>query len=163
MTWKSMSDVPNRVIRLFLQEAGRQYDENRELPRFKMNQELLDRFGGRCAYRGLEGPLESEHLVPMNREAAGLHAWGNIVPSCKPCNKAKSGKPWRDQPMLNVDRTQAIESYISEYAYRPDVEELKLVLGKLYELSDRQTRSLIEFGLVATRPYLAGMHKLPTT
>lgn len=156
-----MSDVPNRTVRLFLQEAGRQYDAYRELPNFKMSQTLQDRFGNRCAYCGLEGTLESEHLVPMNRESAGLHAWGNIVPSCKPCNKAKSGKRWQDQPKLNAARRAAIEAYIAEYRYEPDVEELKLVLNKLYELSDRQTRSLIEFGLVATRPYLAGLHKPP--
>jgi len=34
MALRSLADVPNRIVRLFLQEAGRQYDENRGLPRF---------------------------------------------------------------------------------------------------------------------------------
>ena len=59
---------------------------------------------------------------------------------------------------LSSDRRQAIEAYIAEYAYDPDVTELKVVLGKLYELADRQTRALVDFGLVASRPYIAGLH-----
>ena len=162
MTWRSFSDVPNKTIKLFLQEAGRQYDENRELPRFRMCKELKLRFGNRCAYCGEEKKLLSEHLVPMNKVGAGLHAWGNIVPACEPCNGVKADKDWRSMALLNDERRNAIEDYILFYRYDPDVEELKVVLDKLYLLSDRQTRSLIEFGLVATRPYLAGLHKPPS-
>ena len=151
--------MPNKTIKLFLQEAGRQYDENRGLPRFRMGKELKDRFDNRCAYCGEEAKLLTEHLVPMNKVWAGLHAWGNIVPACTPCNNVKADKDWRPLTILTAERREAVEAYISDYGYAPDVEELKVVLDKLYQLSDRQTRSLIEFGLVATRPYLAGLHK----
>ena len=40
---------------------------------------------------------------------------------------------------------------MAEYGYDPDVTELRVVLGKSYELADRQTRALVEFGLVASR------------
>src|SRR5690349_2767355 len=93
--------------------------------------------------------LVEEHLVPMNRESVGLHAWGNVVPACKPCNDLKAGNSWQSHPRLNADRRQLIEGYITEFDYRSDVAELRVVLGKLYGLADRQTRALVEFGLIA--------------
>lgn len=161
MPLRSFADVPNRIVRLFLQEAGRQYDANRGLPKFgSMPPALLARFSDCCAYCGAPPPpkLVEEHLVPINREAVGLHAWGNIAPACKPCNDIKAGGNWRLHPRLNSDRREAIEAYIAEYAYDPAVTELRVVLGKLYELADRQTRALVDFGLVASRPYISGLH-----
>ncbi|MEV6971785.1 HNH endonuclease signature motif containing protein [Hamadaea sp. NPDC051192] len=151
--------MPNRIVRLFLQDAGRQYDINRGHQPFRqLTPSLRARFGDACAYCGSVGPLVEEHLVPMNRKDAGLHAWGNIVPACKACNDIKSSKAWTIHPKLDTRRRQAITDYIDEYAYRPDVTELRIVLERLYELSDRQTRALVEFGLVASRPYIAGLH-----
>lgn len=168
MAIRSFADVPNRIVRLFLQEAGRQYDVNRGYPKFgKMTQALLDRFDGRCAYCGTPPPpvLVAEHLVPMNRESVGLHAWGNVVPACKTCNDIKKGNPWHVHPQLDVHRREVIASYIAEYGYAPDVAELIVVLGKLYDLADKQTRALVDFALVASQPYIAGFHKpvLPVT
>lgn len=162
MAIRSYADVPNRIVRLFLQEAGRQYDSNRGYPKFgSMPQALLDRFGGQCAYCGANPPpvLVAEHLVPMNRESVGLHAWGNIVPSCKGCNDIKKGDAWHVHSQLDPLRREAIRAYISEYGYDPDVAELKVVLGKLYDLADGQTRALVDFALVASQPYIAGFHK----
>lgn len=155
--------MPNRIVRLFLQEAGRQYDANRGYGRFgSMPQSLLARFGGRCAYCGAPTPKAvEEHLVPMNRTSVGLHAWGNIVPSCKPCNDVKSGNTWQSHPQLDDDRHEMIATYVTEFGYAPNVEELRIVIGKLYELADQQTRSLVEFGLIASQPYIAGLHALP--
>jgi hypothetical protein len=161
MPLRSFADVPNRIVRLFLQEAGRQYDENRGLPRFgSMTTALVARFGGCCAYCGTPPPpkLVEEHLVPINRESVGLHAWGNIVPACKPCNDIKASGAWSVHPRLDAQRRSAIEAYIAEFDYDPDVGELKVVLSKLYELADRQTRALVDFGLVASRPYISGLH-----
>ena len=50
-----------------------------------------------------------------------------------------------------------IEAYVAEYNYNPDVSELRTVLERLYSLSDTQTRALVESGLVASRPYIAGL------
>ena len=136
-----------------------QYDANRgHAPFRRMTPELVARFGGGCAYCGAIAPLVEEHLVPINRTAVGLHAWGNIVPACKPCNDVKAGHPWEAHPALNQRRREAITAYIAEYGYNPDVAELRVVLGKLYELADKQTRALVDFGLVAARPYIAGLH-----
>ena len=103
--------------------------------------------------------MVEEHLVPINRKSVGLHAWGNIVPACKPCNDVKAAGSWADHPCLDSARRDAIAAYISEYGYDPDVAELRVVLGKLYSLADGQTRALVDFGLVASRPYIAGLHK----
>lgn len=162
MPLRSFADVPNRIVRLFLQEAGRQYDANRGYPRFgSMPPSLLARFDDACAYCGAPPPLVEEHLVPINRTAVGLHAWGNIVPACKSCNDLKAGNSWESHPKLNDARRDGIAAYIAEYGYDPDVTELRVVLGKLYELADRQTRALVDFGLVASRPYIAGLHTPP--
>lgn len=163
MAIRSYSDVPNRVVRLFLQEAGREYDLNRGFQPFRrMNATLRDRFAGACAYcGGTEASLVAEHIVPMNRVSVGLHAWGNIVPACKACNDIKSGHSWEAHAQLDEKRREAIRAYVAEHRYAPDVAELRVVLEKLYELTDRQTRALVEFGLVASRPYIAGMHTPP--
>jgi HNH endonuclease len=159
MAIRSYADVPNRVVRLFLQEAGRHYDLNRDLRPFRsMTDALKDRFDGRCAYCGAQVALVAEHLVPMNRKSVGLHAWGNIVPACKPCNDIKAGHAWGAHSQLDDARRGAIDTYISEYRYAPDVTGLQLVLEKLYELTNLQTRALVEFGLVASQPHIAGLH-----
>jgi hypothetical protein len=161
MARRSYSDVPNRIVRLFLQEAGRHYDENRGLtPYSSMTEDLKQRFGNACAYCGAQDPtkLVEEHLVPINRASAGLHSWGNVVPACRECNKKKSDHAWEQHPELNDARREAIRAYIAEYQYAPDVAELLMVLDKLYDLADRQTRSLVEFGLVASKPYIAALY-----
>lgn len=110
--------------------------------------------------------MVEEHVVPMNRKLVGLHAWGNIVPACDPCNKAKSpidnrGEDWRTHPTLDPERLRHIEKFIKRYRYAPVVSELKLVMEKLYRLSDGHTRALVEFSVIAARPFIAGMHKPP--
>jgi hypothetical protein len=128
-----------------------------------MTSDLVARFGGRCAYCGDAPPrLVEEHLVPMNRVSAGLHAWGNVAPACKTCNDIKSDGPWQSHPRLEPYRRNLIEAYVTEYGYNPNVTELRIVLAKLYGLADGQTRALIEFGLVASRPYIAGLHTPPS-
>jgi hypothetical protein len=162
---RSYSDVPNRTVRLFLQEAGLQYDENRGFPRFTFRTlppELLTWFRNECAYCGGPPPFVEEHIVPMNRILVGLHSWGNIVPACKDCNSAKTpmdnrGEPWQSHPTLDPKRIANIEKYIKKYRYAPVIEELKLVMEKLYRLTDGHTRSLVNFSVVAARPFIAGL------
>lgn len=54
------------------------------------------RYGGKCAYCGVGGPLHMDHVVPLSR--GGSHTIGNVVPACPPCNLSKGGKfitEWR--------------------------------------------------------------------
>lgn len=61
---------------------------------------LLAAYGNCCAYcQGAfdpANPLEWDHVVPISR--GGVHSVGNIVPSCRRCNRAKSKRfvsEWR--------------------------------------------------------------------
>ncbi|MDP9320427.1 MAG: HNH endonuclease [Chloroflexota bacterium] len=50
--------------------------------------ELLERHERRCAYCGVEAPLEADHRVPLSR--GGTHDIENILPACGPCNRRKA-------------------------------------------------------------------------
>ena len=49
---------------------------------------LLDRYEHRCAYCGVDGPLQVDHRVPLCR--GGTHEVENILPACGRCNRRKS-------------------------------------------------------------------------
>lgn len=95
---RSKADISNTAVRIFLQDFGAAYDDERNLPRYvkaKNFNEISAFFGDRCCYCGspLDGKGVQDHLIPLNQKGLGLHAWGNIVPSCGPCNAFKQGKP----------------------------------------------------------------------
>ena len=48
---------------------------------------LVERYQGRCAYRGEFGPLEVDHRIPLSR--GGTNSIDNVLPACRPCNAAK--------------------------------------------------------------------------
>lgn len=99
---RSKSDISNSAIRIFLQDVGRYYDEVRGFepfgPKVKQKDELLEFFDYSCCFCGVEicrKSLSQDHLIPMNKTALGLHAWGNVVPCCQSCNNEKQQKPWQ--------------------------------------------------------------------
>lgn len=162
--------MPNRIVHLFLQEAGERYDLARGLPPYrKMTPALLARFDGQCAY--CFGPYEAEdHVVPRNRQSGGLHAWGNVVPVCKSCNNAKRYCSWQtlveglalsDEQRARVHRR--IEELAADYAYDPDVTALLPILDQLYRLADQQTRGLVQFALTATETHMGNLRKADPT
>ena len=52
---------------------------------------MIGRLDGRCFYCGsLPEHLEIDHVVPLSR--GGRHAIGNLVPACRPCNRAKHAR-----------------------------------------------------------------------
>ena len=99
---RSKSDISNSAIRIFLQDVGKFYDEARGFDAFRptkhQKQELLDYFDHGCCFCGVSIDLKNlsqDHLIPMNKEYLGLHAWGNVVPCCKDCNNEKQQKNWQ--------------------------------------------------------------------
>ncbi|KGJ87765.1 HNH endonuclease [Colwellia psychrerythraea] len=99
---RSKSDISNSAIRIFLQNVGKFYDEERGFepfgPKIAQKDELLDYFENQCCFCGEiinRKSLSQDHLIPMNKSTLGLHAWGNVVPCCQPCNNEKQQKPWR--------------------------------------------------------------------
>lgn len=145
---KARSDIANTAVRIFLQDFGVTYDEVRGLPRYvksKHFQEVKEFFGGRCSYCGLDlgnGGVQ-DHLIPLNRSSLGLHAWGNIVPSCHACNAFKQGKAWHEVVAERAgedaaDRYKRINAFVNHYRYDPP-----------YDLSSATADLYVEVGEVA--------------
>ena len=141
---RARSDIANTATRIFLQEMGAAYDEERNREPWKKGrhfQEIRDFFGNRCCYCGAEfGPGEPavvDHLIPINKTDLGLHAWGNIVPACRECNAKKQGQDWRDFIIQRAgtdaqERHTRVREYLREYDYNPGL-DLTGVAAELYE------------------------------
>jgi hypothetical protein len=158
MAQRSKSDVSNAALRIFLQRVGSFYDQIRGLEEYRsqrpQKQTILDRFNRSCCYCGVELTLESmceDHLVPMNKDALGLHAWGNVVPACGACNQKKHFGAWpthlrevcrgdKDLLMLRSDR---IVAFLDEYEYEPKL-KLREIAGNLYEDVGAVTMTLVD-------------------
>lgn len=137
-------DIANTALRIFLQEMGAAYDEERGRPPYRGGrhfEEIKQFFGGRCCYCDVEfsatTPAVQDHLVPMNQADLGLHAWGNVVPACQSCNAAKQRKDWRDFIIERAgthagERHARVKAFLSEYRYQPSF-ELRKVAEELYE------------------------------
>jgi hypothetical protein len=137
-------DIANTALRIFLQEMGVAYDEERGREPYKRAKhfaEVQAFFGGRCCYCGVEfasdTPAVEDHLVPMNKSDLGLHAWGNIVAACQRCNAKKQRKDWRDfiierAGVAAPERHAKMREFLEEYDYKPTF-ELREVAEELYE------------------------------
>jgi 5-methylcytosine-specific restriction endonuclease McrA len=137
-------DIANTALRIFLQEMGAAYDEERGRTPYrggKHFEEIKQFFGGRCCYCNTEFstavPAVQDHLIPMNKADLGLHAWGNIVPACQACNATKQRKDWRDFIIERAgpdaaERHARVKAFVREYDYEHKV-DLRSVAEELYE------------------------------
>lgn len=127
---RAKADISNTAARIFLQEFGAAYDEMRGLPRYVKSKhfaEIRSFFGERCCYCGdkfVPGQIAQDHLVPLNQKGLGLHAWGNIVPSCSACNALKQARPWHEviaerAGPAAAERYQKIKEFVAFYKYAP--------------------------------------------
>ncbi len=141
---RSKSDISNSAIRIFLQDVGKFYDEVRGLepfgPKVAQKDELLTFFNNECCFCGApidRRSLSQDHLIPMNKTALGLHAWGNVVPCCSPCNNEKQQKSWRQFILSKAgdkasERTERIEDFVKIKNYDPSL-NLHGFADNLYE------------------------------
>jgi hypothetical protein len=167
---RSKSDIANSAIRIFLQDVGRYYDTARGfdpfVPKKGQKEELLEYFGYCCCFCGVSIDINSmsqDHLIAMNKTSLGLHAWGNVVPCCKECNKEKQQKPWveflQSKSSSKYDlRKMRIESFVRKRNYDPnlnlheyadnlyqDVGEVAMTLIRLrYEQAEQGIRNLMD-------------------
>ncbi len=127
---KSKSDLSHNALRIFLQSVRKYYDELRGLDEFKptpkQKVEILDFFKESCCYCNLKIDMPTmtiDHLIPMNKESLGLHAWGNGVPCCRNCNSEKHYKRWENYsekictPTQYVRREVNIKAFLTKYKY----------------------------------------------
>lgn len=141
---KGKSDISNSAIRMFLQKVGEAYDQYRGLQPFKPTTtqwaEVLDFFDSQCCYCDESVTLKSavkDHLVPINKDSLGLHAWGNVVPSCRDCNRKKHNRDWQTSleesciPEQYLFHIKKIKGFIAYYNYNPTL-ELGTIAENLY-------------------------------
>lgn len=152
---KGRADIANAALRIFLHRVGKSYDEMRKLKPYggrRAWRTVLDDFDSTCCY--CECPLDEQtatedHLVGINKSAMGLHAWGNVVPACAPCNKNKHHKDWLTylqavSPVTTdlARRVARVEAFQAKYKYAPGV-GLQIVADTLYEEIGELTMMLI--------------------
>ena len=112
----------------------------------------LDWFGGRCAYTDetlVDGNVDRDHAIPMNRTHCGLHLYGNLLPSRRDANRRKAGKHYR-KFVESPERLERIESFVRESGYWERVS----VFGDLQRYCEAQYRS-IDVLCRVNRKYLA--------
>jgi hypothetical protein len=153
---RARSDISNTAIRIFLQEVGKNYDEARGLEPFgqkkAQKQELLEAFNHSCCYCGKRIDIRTislDHLIPMNKDHLGLHAWGNVVPCCQSCNNEKHSRPWPEflkakcSGSTATRRRRKIQSFVKSRRYDPNL-NLHGVAGNLYQDVGAVVMTLIE-------------------
>lgn len=153
---RSRYDIANSAIRIFLQDVGKFYDQARGFepfgPKAAQEMELLEFFGNECCYCGASisrKTISLDHLIPMNKAALGLHAWGNVVPCCQACNNEKQQKGWKEFLASKADssiaqsRLNKIESFVALKQYDPNL-NLHEYADNLYEDVGAVAMTLIE-------------------
>jgi hypothetical protein len=141
---RGRADIANTALRIFLQEMGAAYDDERGFDRYqgaKHFSQIRSFFGDRCCYCGSDlapGRTAQDHLIPMNKTSLGLHAWGNVVPACQECNAKKQGAEWHGYLVQRAgaqasERYQRVVEFVSEKRYKPDLASLRRVAEELYE------------------------------
>lgn len=169
---RSKADISNTAIRMFLQDVGKFYDELRELTPYRgtssQKQEILSFFDGLCCYCGVGIGLQTmnqDHLIPMNRVSLGLHAWGNVVPSCAGCNSKKQHKSWEsylaeccsEELKYEAERKANIIRFMEHYQYEPNL-ELEDVAYNLYQDVGEVSKTLIDLRLGQAERLLRTLH-----
>ena len=141
---RSKSDISNSAIRIFLQDVGKFYDKARGFEpigtKVAQKEELLVFFSRECCFCGTtidHKSLSQDHLIPMNKSTLGLHAWGNVVPCCSPCNNEKQQKPWQNFLSIKAgteaaSRKHRIEEFVASKNYDPSL-NLHEYADNLYE------------------------------
>jgi hypothetical protein len=140
---RGKADIANTALRIFLQEMGAAYDEERGLTPYTGTKDfkvVREFFGERCSYCDAElavGRTAQDHLIPMNKTSLGLHAWGNVVPSCQDCNARKQGREWHAYLVERAgqsaaERYKRVTEFVQHYKYAPDPNDLRDTAEELY-------------------------------
>lgn len=142
---KSRLDISNAAISIFLHDVGAFYDRARGFvafgPTVEQTAEVLAHFSYECTYcrRTISAETVSwDYLIPVDKTALGLHAWGNVVPCCSPCCSIRQQKTWREFLHLRCDvevlryRETFIETFASGKRYDLNL-NLRVYADTLYE------------------------------
>lgn len=140
-------DASNAAVRAALTLLGERRDAAvlglapGDLRGKKIRAALNDEFENRCAYceKKLGDSFDVDHLVPMNRTALGLHMYGNLVPACKTCNRAKKAKTLEEfigeSALPNGKRIQVkLEKRAAKFGADLDSKKVRQIIGNLYKI-----------------------------
>lgn len=108
-------DVANSYVRWILGELGAHLGglSNEEWAR------TLEYFGNCCAYTGARlepAQIDRDHAIPLNAQHAGLHLFGNVLPTCKTANAEKHSQHYREF-VRDPERLRRIDSFMEESGY----------------------------------------------
>ena len=129
--YNTSADAANTAVRAFLTRVGeyylgRPFNIGSGKAKDDWSRIRKDIFKGRCAYCGEEcANPQMEHLIMFNRIEFGLHHPGNIIPTCKSCNK-RYKKP---------DNTYA--------TWEEQLEHICQVKGQQDDISERKGKILV--------------------
>ncbi len=107
MTWVNrfrslapITGIAQELVRFDLQLmqhpdiSGVEYQQG-ELAGYEVREYLLEKWGRRCAYCGVENvPFEIEHIQPKSK--GGSDRVSNLALACNPCNQSKGNQDIRD-------------------------------------------------------------------
>lgn len=116
--------------------------------------ETLRYFDHRCAYTGVplvDGDVDQDHAIPMNRQHCGLHLYGNVVPAAKSVNNAKGNVHYREF-VTDSGRLARIDRFLEQAEYAEKVAafgDLRRYLDSQYDAIDALCR--------VSRRYLKGL------
>ena len=85
----------------------------------------------------------------MNKAFLGLHAWGNVVPCCQPCNNEKQQRPWQEFLAEKASaehaaiRAARILKFVEDKQYDPNLD--------LHEYADNLYQDVGEVALTLIR------------
>ncbi len=133
----AIGNAQNSLIRTILSNLGEESFKKKDWEKTKAY------FHNKCAYCGSDKEIVMDHVVPINRKSFGEHRLGNLVPSCKSCNKNKGSKEYQIFLEGQEDRISAINKYMEDKNYKPlgENEEVAKLLEMAYKevaiVSDR--------------------------
>jgi 5-methylcytosine-specific restriction endonuclease McrA len=111
--YRAIGNASNLLIRNILSSIGQEQFTKEEWL------ETVSFFDNKCAYCGQHGEMEMDHIIPMNKSSLGEHKLGNLVPSCKPCNRKKHDKSYLDFLEGNPKALEKIKFYMQSRNYFP--------------------------------------------
>jgi len=109
----AIGNAQNAVVRNILSSLGNESLAEKDWLNTK------EYFSNLCVYCGSNENLEIDHAIPINKKSMGEHRLGNLVPSCKACNKDKASKDFREFLAGDEDKIQKIEAYMESRGYTP--------------------------------------------
>ena len=151
-----------------------------ELQGYEVKEYLLDKWGRKCAYCGVENvPFQTEHIIPVSR--GGTNRVSNLTIACRECNQKKGNmtaaefghpeiqimaeKSLKDATFMNVVRSRLVDTIKKEfpqyqcnetYGYITKYARIKLGLEKTHANDAfviAHSNSNTSFDQIRSKPY----------